>query len=217
MRRGRKRTASDELRENGYRDGDGRYQLSDGLQPWHMRIVDYMLLNPNSKIKDVANAFDVTPQWIGQLLKTDAFREYYQMRMEEHHGFVQTQVIAKMQGVAVKSLDVMAEKLEAPQDLTIGQVQETASLVLKSLGFGTQVGGVSVRLPGGENQETLIAVRSTTIQRARQAWQERNQQKDQPETDEQDYQHITASLEKTSGEVEDAILLDAYDEEGEAP
>lgn len=212
MKRGRNRTALPELRENGYRDADGRYQLSDGLQPWHRRIVDHMLLNPNSKIKDVAEAFEVTPQWMGQVLKTDAFREYYTMRMEEHQGFMHAQVVSKVQGVAIKSLDELGEKLDK-SELSFTQLRDTADMALKSLGFGSQQGGVSVQVPGGQESETLIAVRSTTVRRAREAWQKRNAEKGEIETDQADYEHITAAMEKTPDQVDDAVLLPNSDEE----
>lgn len=223
-RRGRKRSAPPRLRENGYKDDSGRYQLSDGLQPWHERLVDYMLAYPHSKIKDLANAFGVTPQWVGQLIKSDAFREYYSMRVAKHQEVLNSTVVNKLYGVAIESLDKMHEMVTAEGDKapSFGAVKDTAELALKGLGYtshGNGGGGVNVNIQntGGDNKNQ-VTVSSVTVDRARKKWEEHSAQleSEQPkEISDQNYEHVTSALDVELGGVEDAVIVtdDADDAE----
>lgn len=214
-KRGRNRSAPPKLRLNGYRDEHGRYQLSDGLQPWHERVVDWMLANPQAKIKDVAEAFNVTPQWMGQLLKTDAFRVYYNERMETHRQEVHQQVVHKLQAVTTAALDGMQEKLQE-EDVSFNQLRESAELGLKGLGYtGHGAGGVNINLNGNGTQDQVVSVRvsSSALERAREAWKKKIAETDGEEEDEarhERHRYVTSSLEATLDEVEveDAVVLD---------
>lgn len=193
-RRGRPQTASDELRQNGYKH-NGQYVVTGGLKPWHMRIVDFMLLNPNAKIVDIARHFEVTPQWIGQLIKTDAFQEYYHSRMGDHRDFMHEQIVTKMQGVAVKAFDKMAEKLDAP-DAGFGQAQEAAETVLKGLGYGAKATSVGVNINGKDGQSIAVLVDQGVYDRAKSLMSERMKRNtEQVEHDHSNYTHVTSSLE----------------------
>lgn len=212
--RGRPRTAEDELRQNGYKDGKGRYQLADGLKHWHTRVVDYMIFHPEAKIKDLAEAFDVSPQWMGQLLKADSFKEYYCMRMEEHQSSVSVAIVSKMQGVAVKALDKMNDKLDA-KDISFGQVKEAAELSLKSLGYTAQGGiNVAVHNQGKGQTNVMVAVPSSAVEKARKRIEARMKENgDKIEHDKDNYVAVTSSLEKGIEDVEDAVILSPDDDE----
>lgn len=208
--RGRPTTATHLERANRYRDENGTYTLSDGLKPWHMRIVDFMLLNPHAKIVDIAREFGVTPVWAGQLMKTDAFREYYEQRMAEHRSLIGSMVVQKMQSVAVKSLDVMAEKLDSP-DVTFGQVKEAADLALKGLGYTSNVSPLQVNVRTGDG-DTTISVEQDMVSRARAKLQMRMKENSKElEHDAENYKNVTASLEVGYEEIEDAIVSSSDD------
>lgn len=207
---GRPQIASDELRDNFYRDEGNVRQLVTPLKPWHERIVDYMLLNPNSKVVDLARAFSVTVPWMSMLLRTDSFREYYSQRMEKHRENVSLQIISKMQGVAVKAIDKMAEKLDT-QDMPMSEVRETANMAVKALGYGATPGGVRVNVQTGKDGMVAVAVSSDTIAKAREAHARMRQENSkQIEHDPNEYRHVTAAMDVSPGEIEDAVVSDDY-------
>lgn len=206
-RRGRPRTASDELRENNYKDEDGKYSLTGGLKPWHERITDFMLIQPNAKIVDIAEAFDVTPQWIGQLIKTDAFREHYMKVMEAHQDILHVQVMEKMGAVAIKALDKISDHLDT-ETVTIGQAREAASLSLQGMGFIGNRTGVAVNVRQGDNGIASVRVESSALSAAQERIQRRMRENSAKHShDGSDYQYVTSSLEKPQEDIEDAIVI----------
>lgn len=211
--RGRPRTASEELRGNNYRDPDtNQYVLTNGLKHWHERIVDFMLLNPNAKIVDVARYFQVSPQWIGQLFNTDAFKEYYSNRMREHQGLVGVTIVSKMQGVAVKALDKIADKIDH-QDVPMAEVREVANMAVKALGYGVQPGGVRVNVNQNQGGMTVIGVSVDVIAKAREDMARARQENTKSiEHDPNEYRRVTAAMDVSPEEVEDAIFVAGTDE-----
>lgn len=208
---GRRQVATDEHRQNNYRDANGQYQLADGMQPWHYRVVDVMISQPHAKIKDVANFLGVSPGWLGQLIKTDAFREYYDLRMAVHQDQVGTEIIGKMQAVAVKALDKLDTALDGEQ-VTIGQVRESADLALKGLGYTQPKGGINVAVKNTGNGPTTVKVDlpSSVVDRARQRWADSLEGSAQ-EIDPENYAYVTASDRPAVEQIEDAVLLDVDD------
>lgn len=208
---GRKQVATDEHRANNYRDETGQYQLAGDMQPWHYRIVDVMISQPHSKIKDVAEFFGVSPSWLGQLIKTDAFKSYYQMRMAAHQDEVGSQIIGKMQAVATKALDKLDDAL-TKDEVSFTQVRESADLALKGLGYTQPNGGVNVAVKGAQGSSTTvqIGVPSSIVDRARQKWQDKLSENSK-EVNPDNYAYVTAS-DRPSEPIEDAVLLDDGDE-----
>lgn len=210
--RGRPSSATQEQKNNNYCNPDGTYALTDGLKPWHVRIVDYMILKPNAKIVDIAKEFDVTPQWIGKLIKTDAFKEYYNSRLEDHQAYLSVNIVAKMQGVAVKALDRMAEKMDGDA-VTIGQLKDVAELSLKGLGY-MQNSGASVTINQQNNNITSIPVGSEVLARARERLAEKMRDNTKAlEHDPTQYGSVTSALEMNAEDIEDAHVISSDDDE----
>lgn len=203
--RGRPSSATQEQKDNNYCNTDGTYALTDGLKPWHTRIVDFMIQKPNAKIVDIAKEFDVTPQWIGKLIKTDAFREYYSTRLEDHQAFVSVNLVAKMQGVAVSAIDKMAEKIDK-EAVTIGQLKDVAEMSLKGLGF-MQANSMSVTV-NQQNNMTAIPVNSDVLARARERLAEKMRENSKViEHDSSKYSSVTSSLDINVEDIEDAYVI----------
>lgn len=187
--RGRPRSAPDLLRANGYKDAQGRYQVTE-LQPWHERIIDFMVGHPHAKIVDIARAFDRSPQWIGQLLKTDAFREKYSERMKEHQGLVGEEIVSKMQSVAVKALGKLDRELDTT--MKFEQVQSVAQMTLQGLGFMANGAGMQVHI---DNRKQTVLVDKGIVDRAREKLQKKMQDNTKViEHDATQYQRVTSSM-----------------------
>lgn len=211
--RGRPRSASEELRANNYKNEKGRYQVS-GLSYWHTRVVDHMILNPDQNIKQLAEAFEVTPQWMGQLTKADAFVAYYNSRIAAHQEYVSTKIVAKTQGIAEKALDILSNKLE--EDLSFGQVKDAADLSLKVLGYsqGTQV---NVAIDARKQTSNTMIASAGALNEARERIAQRQKENGKKYVHDKDnYKHVTSSLgtgpEKSNSSntfegIEDAITL----------
>ena len=202
--RGRPRTADPTLRDNNYRDENGRYQLTE-LKPWHERIVDFMLMNPGAKKVDIARAFDVSPQWVGQLTMSDSFIEYYRSRVGRHEELVHTQTITQLQSVATKALGRISEHLDS-KDVSFGAAKEAASLALKSLKYIDDGGqGVSIRTNGGQ---VVVAVTSDVVARAREKMKQRAEEASRTiEHDPDAYQQVTSSMSIRQEDIPDAIEI----------
>ena len=208
--RGRPRTASVALRNNNYRDEKGHYQLAGGLKYWHTRVVDVMLINPHMKVVDLAKQFSVSPEWMGMLLKSDAFIEYYNQRMSRHQGHLHTEIIHKMQNLASMSLDKLEKHLQSPT-ATFGQTKEAASLVLGSLGYTGGSSKVSVAVTPGQQGSVEVSVSSEILQRAQQKVRLHMQQNTKEiELDKDAYQQVTSSLEVNAEDIPDAMVFDEH-------
>ncbi len=209
--RGRPRIAADDVRANGYKNEAGRDVLSNGLKPWHERVVDFMVMNPHAKIVDIANAFGVTPVWVGRLLKTDAFVSYYKARMSDHQDVIGQQIVHKMQSVAVKALDKMAEKLVGG-DLTFGQVKDAVDTTLKGLGYTSNVGATHVNVQASGHVQATVMVQADAVARAREKlsahMKENTKMLESGEQTTDDYQQVTSSMDLG---VEDAVVIERYE------
>lgn len=189
---GRPVTVPAEIANNAYKTEDGRAYLSQ-LKHWHCVIVDYLLVNPSATNKQIGEHFSMHPLWVGKVRNTDAFREYYQMRMADHRSFMDETIVAKMQGVAAKALDKMSEKMDNG-DVAMGQLQTAADMSLKALGYGQKGVGVNVSVSGSGNVQ-VMSVPSETLERARRKLAERRAANTKEiSASPEDYQHVTAAL-----------------------
>jgi hypothetical protein len=176
-RKGRPRVATQDVVDNGYKDPNGQYVLPAGLKPWHERVVDTMIANPNFKIVDLARAFNVTPQWMGALLRTDAFKQYYHERMIVHRQMIDATVVGKLSGLMESSLDKLQERVNADA-VTFAQAKDAADLALRGLGYLGQManpGTVNVSVRTGNVQQNVMFVPDDLMEAARKKLQERMQ------------------------------------------
>ena len=107
------------------------------VRMWHEQIVDWMLQNPHLTQGDCALFFDKTEAWLSSVINSDLFREYKSRRFADHHENVSHSVIERVSGLAGLSLEVLHERIEAEKkDIPLGIVLDSATLMLKSMGFG---------------------------------------------------------------------------------
>lgn len=205
---GRKRKVSDEVRDNGYRDAEGKAQVTE-LKPWHERIVDYMLTNPSAKIVDLAEVFGVSPQWMGQLMQTDMFKQYYSERMGAYRDFMHERIVTGMQETAVKGIDTLHSKMSV---MSPTEAMQATELMLKGLGIVNRPGAgpvVQINNQGG-GQMNVLRASPQALERAKKKWQEQNAQGPEEGLDEGLYMQVTSDLkipEPEGDEVIDAVVL----------
>lgn len=108
------------------------------LSWWHMSIVDWMLQNPHRTQGDCARDFGVQPSWLSVIVNSDAFKEYYARRRQEHEANISTTIVQKAEKLAGLGLEVLTTKLQTNRDVMPTEtVLEVTEMALKSLGFGS--------------------------------------------------------------------------------
>ncbi len=111
------------------------------VRPWHEQIVDWMLQNPHLTQGECALFFSKTETWLSSVVNSDLFREYKSRRFADHQENVSHSVIERVSGLAGLSLEVLQERIkEERADIPLGIVLDSATLMLKSMGFGPKVG-----------------------------------------------------------------------------
>lgn len=105
------------------RGGPGRMPGSQNknkgrLKYSHKALADTIIMNPTLTGKELAEIFGRTPQWVYIVQNSDAFQQYLSQRQAElvDPAFRAT-LKEKVQALASRSIDVMAEKLDRSADL----------------------------------------------------------------------------------------------------
>lgn len=129
------------------------------LREWHEQLMDHLILHPTATLADLAARFDAHPQTIGVIVRSDLFQARLAERRGAREREVEDTILAKLRGVAETSLDALQTRIQQEQSkLGLGEIRETADLVLKSLGYGTQTKGVPVSNPSAPPVNLQVVV-----------------------------------------------------------
>jgi len=95
----------------------------------HEAMIDLILQEPTVTTKELGAVFDLSPGWVARVIASDSF----QSRLAERKQALVDPVIVhsireRVQGVAVQSLTIIKEKLDA---------EESAAYALEALGVAT--------------------------------------------------------------------------------
>jgi hypothetical protein len=80
---------------------------------WHDAIIDQMLDSPHLTKRDIAVILGKTPQFIYRVTGSDLFQSRYAARRAEYEAALGVDLVAKVNRVAAKSLDLILEQLES--------------------------------------------------------------------------------------------------------
>lgn len=129
--------------EKGY---DQSYGRINETRYTHEAMIDVIIAQPGIKQNELAKMFDRSVPWISRIIGSDAFQAALAKRREDiTDPFLVATVEERMKGLALQSLDIIAEKLDLTKnsDLALKALDISA----KSLGFGARASG-----PGQHNQ-----------------------------------------------------------------
>lgn len=116
----------------------------------HDAMIDVILANPTIKQGELAEKFNRRPVWISRIIGSDAFQAALAKRREElTDPFLVATIEERMKGVAMQSLDIIAEKLESTKNADLAL--KALDISAKSLGFGARAAG-----PGQHNSFTIV-------------------------------------------------------------
>jgi hypothetical protein len=107
----------------------------------HDAILNFLIANPMMKMGDVARYFNVTPTWLSIIMNSDAFRERLAARQDAIFSSVTVPLRARVEGLAHRALDRMADSIEHVDDHS--ELRETADMLLHRLGYAPRTGAAA--------------------------------------------------------------------------
>lgn len=159
------------LRTTGYRDAV-RNRLR--LRYWHEAIIDDMLINPFSTIKERAARLGYTEGWLSLVTNSDMFKAAFAARRQQFNEQIAQSASQKLARVADAGLDAMLSILEKKRDsLPFDKVAEATTSVLDRLGFSPPAKGggaaptVQVNVGAGAGAQVQVSPEQLAEARAR--------------------------------------------------
>ena len=120
----------------------------------HDKIIDYVIANPAKTYREIARAFDYSPEGIGIICRSDSFKA----RLEVRRGdlvdpLIRQTLEERLGGLAHASIDILQEKLKNSEDPKLALAALDAATKASQYGArGASVGGSQVtfvvQLPG---------------------------------------------------------------------
>lgn len=106
----------------------------------HEAMIDLILAEPHLKQKELAARFGRTTQWATIVIGSDAFQAALAKRRDELvDPFLIATIEERFRGLAMQSLDVIAEKLAATNNTDVAL--KALDISSKALGFGARSSG----------------------------------------------------------------------------
>lgn len=156
-------SALDEALDGARLPTRGRPPRTDGLatnQLWEMSrvhedIIEWLILNPGARQKDVAAHFGYSLTWISNITRSDIFKARLAERKAEVYSQVHQDVQEKMTTLADIGIEKIQEELETSQDKRF--LLDVTRMALTGLGFGANK---SAAPAGVQNQQNNFYVAS---------------------------------------------------------
>jgi hypothetical protein len=122
----------------------------------HEAMIDMILANPRIKNYELAEEFGYSPMWVSRVLGSDAFQAALAKRKTEIvDPFLVATMEERLKGLAIQSVEIIADKLEATKSADLAL--KTLDLSVKAMGFGARdrspavQNNYVVQLPGKAN------------------------------------------------------------------
>lgn len=123
-------------------------------------IIDLMIAEPNLYYADIAAKLGRSVVWVRYITNSDVFKSMLAKRQAEKADVLNSALNHKLQGVALKSLELLQERLEKnPSAISTPQVMDISSKTLERLGYGVKPinGGTQVFAAPGSQVAVLQA------------------------------------------------------------
>ena len=132
---------------------------------WHEAIIDWMLSNPEKKLRDCAEHFQVTQSWLSVIKNSDCFKALWEARRSGYSHHVDQTLSEKLSTVAELALDAQMDKLESMGPLMeMDDLRKVGSDAIKALGYG-KTSSVQINSDGGN--VNVVQVDASTLAEAR--------------------------------------------------
>lgn len=111
------------------------------LKNLHLAILEYMLANPTAGYREIGREFDLTPTFVGMLVRSDAFSARLKEERAELLSVAKQTVKDKITHIAERTLDRLADRIEVETDVEV--LHEIGKTMIGALGFGPKTAGVA--------------------------------------------------------------------------
>lgn len=110
----------------------------------HDAMIDLVVTNPGLSQGEIAKHFGYTQAWVSRIFASDAFQARLAARKEEIvNPVITASVQDRIQGLAMQSLEIIAEKLEATRNPDLAL--KAFELSTKAAGYGARQDKVQVQ------------------------------------------------------------------------
>lgn len=119
----------------------------------HDAIIDFVIANPSSTYRQIAGAFEYSPEGIGIIVRSDAFKARLETRRSDLvDPLIRRSVEERLTGLAHSSLDILQAKLATSDDpklaLAALDLATKASQYGARANLGSHAPSFVVQLPG---------------------------------------------------------------------
>lgn len=134
------------------------------LSHGHRAILEYVVRNPDCNNKQIAAAFERTPEWIGMLIRTDLFQEALDQATESSLNMHALPLRQKLMATAHMAVEKLGTKINSSEDP--GFILAAADKTLHRLGYAPTRGP---EVPQQQNvaQQNVFVVDPETLRTAR--------------------------------------------------
>lgn len=116
----------------------------------HEAMIDVIIAQPTIRQKELATMFGRSENWISRIYGSDAFQAALAKRKDElTDPFLVATIEERFNGLAIQSIDILAEKLE---------ITKNADLAVKTLEISSKALGFGARAAGGNNQQNNFTI-----------------------------------------------------------
>ena len=137
-----------------------------GSMLWYDSIIDDILANPGTSIKDTAARLGRNPSTISAIVGADLFKARWAQRRAQFNDALDERLTAKLASVAEKSLDATIEVLDKKRDtIPLPVLNEVVKNSLDRLGYAPQT--VAPQAPVQVNVSSNV-VSAEALARARE-------------------------------------------------
>lgn len=143
----------------------------NNVKAWHEELMDFMLAQPRAGLKETSEYFGVSMSWLSVVKNSDAFKDAWEKRRENHSSAVSVSLVQRVEALAEVALETMTQRLEREgESIGLSTLREVSETALKSLGFGMR----DARAGGSQQAHSItnnnmIVVDRETLARARDA------------------------------------------------
>lgn len=123
----------------------------------HKAIMEYMILHPQARGREIAEHFEISLSWFYIVTNTDLFKAKFVAMRDEITSVAIADIQERLSGIALQGLDLIAENLETSADPLY--IRQTTEMVLKAQGYGSKTPSVTVKVGEG----SLVQVVSSSV------------------------------------------------------
>jgi hypothetical protein len=125
---------------NVFGGADGKYGWKpSSVMLWYDGIIDDLLANPGTSIKDTAKRLGRHPHTISLIASSDLFKARYEQRRKDYNDKLHDRLTAKLTEVAEKALDHTITALDQKREsVPLPLLHEIAKGSLDRLGYAPQ-------------------------------------------------------------------------------